>query len=360
MSYSQHTRPPGTENVGPRKPSDMPRTMMTVTITMLVVASGLALGAAPADDPNLSVGDRIIRGLMPGCGPTVALWPGKAPDEADGKAIPPEAITGAEPKSVLRIQNVSRPTITISRPTKVFASRPNGAAVIVCPGGGYSILAARKEGTEIVQWLNSLGITGVVLKYRVPRRQKDDAQKHHHALQDAQRAMGLVRLHAKDWGIDPNRVGILGFSAGGHLAATACNNYEKRTYDPVDEADRLSCRPDFAVLIYPAYLIEGKGYSGLDKIDPLQYAEAMSKEATPPTFIAVSEADGFAGTGIAYFVALAKAKVPAALHVYPGGGHGTGMQAYPLSRWGDEAAQWMRDLKVIPGAETPAAKAPTK
>jgi acetyl esterase/lipase len=333
------------------------------TAAILAAATGLALAAGPADDPNLSAGDRIIRQFLPGCGPTIALWPGKAPDEPENKTIPAESYTGADEKSVLRIQNVSRPTITVSRPTKVLAGGANGAsapAVIVCPGGGYGILAARKEGTEIVQWLNSLGITGVLLKYRVPRREKGDAEKHRHALQDAQRAMGLVRLHAKDWGIDPNRVGILGFSAGGHLGATACNNYGKRAYEAVDEADGLSCRPDFAVLIYPAYLKVGMGYNDLDKIDPLQHAEAMSARTTPPTFIAVSEADGHAGSGVAYFTALARAKVPAALHVYPGGGHGTGMQVYPLSRWGDEAAQWMRDLKIIPAAETPAVKAPAK
>ena len=337
------------------------RHSLAMVMMMLATASGLAPGAGPADDPNLSAGDRIIRQFLPGCGPTVALWAGKAPDE--GKDLPAESYTGADEKSVLRIQNVSRPTITVSRPAKAFANSANGAstpAVIVCPGGGYGILAARKEGTEIVQWLNSLGVTGVLLKYRVPRRQKDDAEKHHHALQDAQRAIGLVRLHAKDWGIDPNRVGILGFSAGGHLSATACNNYDRRTYEAVDEADGLSCRPDFAVLIYPAYLIMGKGYDGIDRIDPLQHTAAMSSKTTPPTFIAVSEADGWAGSGVGYFVALARAKVPAALHVYPGGGHGTGMQAYPLSRWGDEAAQWMRDLKIIPSVEMPPAKAAEK
>ena len=316
---------------------------LPMAAVMLAATAGQAWAAGPADDPNLSAGDRIIRQLLPGCGPTVALWPGKAPDE--GKDLPAESYTGADDKSVLRIQNVSRPTITVCRPKDVHAGAP---AVIVCPGGGYGILAARKEGTEIVQWLNTLGVTGVLLKYRVPGRQKGDAEKHRHALQDAQRAMGLVRLHAKDWGIDPNRVGILGFSAGGHLSATACNNYEKRTYEAVDEADRLSCRPDFAVLIYPAYLKAGMGYNDLDKVDPLQHAEAMSARMTPPTFIAVSEADGYAGSGVAYFAALARAKVPAALHVYPGGKHGTGMQEYPLSRWGDEAAQWMRDMKIIP------------
>ncbi len=325
-----------------------------IIVTILAAAFGLAQAAGPGDEANLSVGDKILRRHLPGCGPTIELWPGKAPDEAKA-LLAEEATTGEKTGSVLRLRNVSRPTITIARPTKSSGTKANGAAVIVCPGGGYSILAARKEGTEIVQWLNSLGITGVLLKYRVPRRQKDSDLKHHHALQDAQRAIGLIRLHAKDWGINPNRVGILGFSAGGHLSATACNNYDKRTYQPVDAADKLSCKPNFAVLIYPAYLITTKGYNDIYKLDPLQHAEAMSAKTTPPTFIAVSEFDSFAGSGMGYFTALAKAKVPAALHVYPGGRHGTGMQVYPLSRWANEAAQWMRDLNIIP-EKTPLAE----
>jgi len=316
-----------------------------IFVTVLAATAAMATTAAAADDANVPAGDQAIRQMLPDAEPTVTLWPAKAPDEPDGPGKA-EGVTGAEPKNVLRIQNVSSPTITVQKPKDVPA---NGAAVIVCPGGGYGILAARKEGADIVKWLNANGVTGVLLKYRVPRRQKADDQKHHHALQDAQRAMGLVRLHAKEWGIDPNRIGILGFSAGGHLSATLCNNYDKRTYEPIDAADKLSCKPDFAVLIYPAYLKTTMGYGDLDKVDPLQHAEAMSPKTTPPTFIAVSQADGFAGSGIAYFVALSKAKVPAALHVYPGGGHGTGMQAYPLNRWTDEAAQWMRDIGVIPG-----------
>ncbi len=326
-----------------------------MVLTALAVVATAARAAEPGDEANLTVGDKILRKDLPGCGPTVALWPGQPPDEA--KAIPAEDAKGTDKDSPLRLRNVSRPTITVSHPKdspagKADTRRP---AVIVCPGGAYNFLAARKEGTEIVQWLNSLGITGVLLKYRVPRREKSRDRKHHHALQDAQRAMGLVRLHAKDWGIDPNRVGILGFSAGGHLSATLCNNHAKRTYEPVDAADTLSCRPDFAVLIYPAYLTTARGLSDIYKLDPLLRAEDMSPKTTPPTFIAVSQADGFAGSGIGYFTALTKAKVPAALHVYPGGRHGTGMRVHPLSRWGKEAAQWMRDLRVIPEKQTNAA-----
>jgi acetyl esterase/lipase len=319
--------------------------MLKTAIIVLVLAATAKLATAAAaagDDPNLTVADKILHELLPGSEPTMAIWPAKAPDE--DKPIPAEGTTGNGKTDKLRIQNVSRPTITVTRPKNVPA---NGSAVIVCPGGGYGMLAASHEGTDIVKWLNSHGVTGVLLKYRVPRRQKADDLKHVHALQDAQRAMGLVRLHAKDWGIDPDRVGILGFSAGGHLSATLCNNYDKRTYEPVDEADKLSCKPDFAVLIYPAYLKTTMGLGEIDKVDPLQHAESMSPKRTAPTFIALSENDPYAGSGIAYYIALAKAKVPAALHIYPGGKHGTGLQAYPLNKWGDEAAVWMRDLKII-------------
>jgi len=317
----------------------------TVLILMILTAAAAMAAAADKDNANLPAGDRAIRNMLPDSEPTLAIWPGQAPDAIAKPKT--ETVTGAAPKSVLRIRDVSRPTITVCKPKDVPA---NGAAVIVCPGGGYSILAARKEGADIVRWLNSLGVTGVLLKYRVPRP-GGDFKKHHHGLQDAQRAMGIVRHRAKDWGIDPNRVGILGFSAGGHLSASLCNNYDKRTYKPVDAADKLSCKPDFAVLVYPAYLKTTMGYGDFEKIDPLQQADKMSPQRTPPTFIAVSQADGYAGSGMAYFVALSKAKVPAALHVYPGGGHGTGMRAYPLSRWGKEAEQWMRDAKIIPHAE---------
>ena len=128
--------------------------------------------------------------------------------------------------------------------------KPNGAAVVICPGGGYSILAWDLEGTEVAQWLNGIGVTALVLKYRVPRRK--NRPKHEAPLQDAQRALGLTRHNAKAWGIDPKRIGILGFSAGGHLAATAMTNFQKRIYPAVDAAEQASCRPDFAILVYPA------------------------------------------------------------------------------------------------------------
>src|SRR5262249_54892297 len=147
----------------------------------------------------------------------------------------------------------SKPTLTIFRPAK---EKDTGASVVICPGGGYHILAWDLEGEEVAGWLNSIGVTGIVLKYRVPRRpdQPRDAPPIG-PLQDAQRAVSLPRSKAKEWGLDRRRIGILGFSAGGHLSAWAATNFDRRAYDAIDDADKESCRPDFAVLVYPAYLL---------------------------------------------------------------------------------------------------------
>ena len=181
------------------------------------------------------------------------LWPGKAP--GDTNTLPAEAdltktnenfIAG---RRLIRLGNVSTPTLTVYNPSP---DKDTGAAVLICPGGGYNILAYDLEGSEVCEWLNSIGVTGVLLKYRVPRR--PGLPGHTAPLQDAQRAMGLIRGQAKGLGIDPHRIGVLGFSAGGHLAAALSNNHTERTYPLVDDADKLSCKPDFAVLVYPAYL----------------------------------------------------------------------------------------------------------
>src|SRR5207248_946860 len=183
----------------------------------------------------------------------INLWPGAAPgekgdigEEQDTTKPSDHMVAG---KRVARIGNVSKPTISIYKPA---ADKDTGAAVMVCPGGAYRILALDLEGSEVCEWLNSIGITGVLLKYRVPKR--EGLEKHTAALQDAQRALGLVRSQAKDFGINPKRIGVLGFSAGGHLAATVSNNFDQRSYPKVDDADDISCRPDFTLLIYPAYL----------------------------------------------------------------------------------------------------------
>jgi acetyl esterase/lipase len=184
---------------------------------------------------------------------TIPLWPQTAPgdkgdigEEHDTSKAGDGLVAG---KALIRTGNVSRPTITVCRPPK---EKDTGAAVVVCPGGGYYILAMDLEGTEIVEWLNSIGVTGILLKYRVPARA--NRERYEAPLQDVQRAMGLARKNAKTWGIDPQRLGVMGFSAGGHLSATLSCNYEKRIYEPMDDADQLSCRPDFVMLVYPAYL----------------------------------------------------------------------------------------------------------
>lgn len=267
---------------------------------------------------------------------TLNVWPGEAPGEK-GDIDEEMAVQGEGAKPVLRIHNVSVPTITVYKPD---AAIDTGAAVLVCPGGGYNILAWDLEGTEVAEWLNSIGVTGIVLKYRVPRRK--DREKHDAPLQDAQRALSLCRANAEKWGIDPARLGILGFSAGGHLSATTATNYDRRNYEPIDDVDKQSCRPDFAVLIYPAYLIE-EGQEGL--------APPIRVDAkTPPTFFAHAYDDRLTPeNSIRMFLALKKEKVPAELHVYAKGGHGFGLRKNDLnsSTWPHSCAGWLRNMNLL-------------
>ena len=186
---------------------------------------------------------------------TLPLWPNGVPGADASTAASPEVDTTTAKdnliagKPLVRLGNVSTPTITVYKPKSSNGPAP---AIVVFPGGGYQILAIDLEGTEVCEWLNSAGIACVLLKYRVPN--SGPYPKSPAALQDAQRAMGMVRQHATEWGIDSHRLGVLGFSAGGHLAAALSTHFDKRIYDPVDAADQLSCRPDFAVVIYPGYL----------------------------------------------------------------------------------------------------------
>jgi len=265
------------------------------------------------------------------------LWPGTAPgdttdigEEADITKPTDNKVAG---KPLIRLGNISKPTIAIYRPP---SSKDVGTAVMVCPGGGYRIVAIDLEGSEVCEWLNSLGVTAVLLKYRVPKREK--LEKHTAALQDAQRALGMVRHQAKEWGIASNRIGVLGFSAGGHLAATLSNTSDQRTYPKVDDADAVSCRPDFTVLIYPAYLTVKEEN---DKIAP----ELNISSNTPPTFIAMTEDDPLRIESVLFYgAALHKAKVPFELHIYPVGGHGYGLRATgdPVATWPNLAAAWMK------------------
>jgi acetyl esterase/lipase len=267
----------------------------------------------------------------------IPLWLKGAPDEKGEVGVEHDTTTKSAPlaagQRVIRLSNVSQPTITVYRPSKFKA---NGTAVVVCPGGGYSVLALDLEGTEVCKWLNSIGVTGVLLKYRVPKRLGDD--KHMLPLEDAQRALGLVRFHAREWNIDPSRIGIIGFSAGGQLMAHLCNDCEKRAYAPMDEADQVSCRPDFGMGIYPGVIVPTNQKK-------LVQPELTVTSNTPPTFLVQAEDDSApVENSIFYYLALKNAHVPAELHLYAKGGHGYGLRPSknPVSNWPKRAEEWLR------------------
>jgi acetyl esterase/lipase len=266
----------------------------------------------------------------------INLWPGRPPGET--ASLPPEvdvtAPTDRQPagRRVVRISNVSTPTMTIYSPDP---ARNTGAAVIVCPGGGYVRLAMDIEGTEVCEWLNSIGVTGILLKYRVPRR--EGIPQHVPPVQDAQRALGLMRQRAPEFGIDPQRIGILGFSAGAHVAAVLSTHQDARLYPAIDAADELSCRPDFAMLIYPGYF-RAKDYG-------INAEVAVTTGKTPPTFLAMAQDDPVhVENAVYYYLALKNAEVPAEMHLYPTGGHGFGLRrtAAMVTTWNDRATEWMR------------------
>ena len=264
---------------------------------------------------------------------TIRLWPGRAPGEPVGiESRKAPAVTGVD--GVIRIPYVDTPEL-IHFPAD--SGKSTGTCVIVCPGGGYNKLAWNKEGTEIAEWLNTLGIDAVALKYRVPRRHPD--QPYSWPLQDLQRSIRLVRARAAEWKIDPGRVGVMGFSAGGHLAVMSASFQDQNSYQPVDAADQLDVRPDFLVLIYPAYL--GNAKKDSRRLDAL----VKVTDRTPPAFIAVTHDDADRGLFAAlYYTELMRNRVGAELHVYSQGGHGYGMRpsANPVSSWPSRLKDWLR------------------
>jgi acetyl esterase/lipase len=234
------------------------------------------------------------------------------------------------------VTNVSTPTLTIYKPTKV---KNTGTSVVICPGGGYWNLYWELEGEEVAAWLNSLGITGIILKYRVPRRKDEvEADPAKRPLQDAQRAISLIRGKAKEWDINPHRIGIVGFSAGGHLAIATATNFEKRTYKALDEIDKVSCRPDFAILAYPGYLkVKGK-----EELSPGLH---VPKE-TPPVFLVHGGGDIISepGHSVVMYLALKRAGVSAELHIYDGATHDFGVRPvkHACATWTKACAEWLR------------------
>jgi len=277
------------------------------------------------------------------------LWPGTPPDM---QAMPgPEYAVSRKEHLIAgqpwqEVVNVSRPTLTVYPPR----GKNTSAAVVVFPGGGFEVLAMDLEGTEICDWLTARGITCVLLKYRVPSAPYDwhsNSRPHNYqvptmALEDAQRTMGLVRLHAKEWNIDPHKLGVVGFSAGGFLVAEISTHLDKRLYPPVDAADRESACPDFAMAIYPGHLALENG-----KLNP----NVPVTRDTPPTFIVQAEDDEVDGVqqALVYFAALKKADVPTEMHLYAQGGHAFGVRRtqQPITRWTDLADAWMRTTGVI-------------
>jgi acetyl esterase/lipase len=279
--------------------------------------------------------------------PTIPLWPGATPGASAN--LPPESDTTTTKdklvagRPVIRLGNVSTPTLTYYAPHALGGHAPVIApAVVVFPGGGYRILAIDLEGTEICNWLNEAGVACVLLKYRVP--DSGPYPKSSAALQDAQRALGMVRAHAAEWKIDPNRIGVLGFSAGAHLAAALSTHFDQRLYDIIDAADKFSCRPDFAVVLYPGYLaLADKNFAPNPDINPTA--------KTPPTFILQAEDDPVhVENATVYFQQLKNANVPAELHIFAQGGHGYGLRKtkLPVTYWPAFVEGWLDTIGVGP------------
>ena len=276
---------------------------------------------------------------------TLPLWPNGAPEPYQGNAPEADITKPSDPlvagKKLTHLTNVSKPTLAIYPPT---TAANTGAAVVVFPGGGYRILAYDLEGTEVCTWLNSIGVTCALVKYRVPfpNHYPENAAD----LEDAQQAMRITRSHAAEWHINPNRIGVLGFSAGAHLAAVLSNHADyKRPGEPANETD---ARPDFALIIYPGYLATGPA---LDKLSP----GIDPTSNTPPTFLLQAEDDPVhEENALVYYQALKEAKVPAELHIYAQGGHGYGLRPtnLPITHWPVLAETWLHTIHVLSGTST--------
>lgn len=263
--------------------------------------------------------------------PTLKLWPNGAPEREGFKIDAEKEMPPKNESDVKRVTNVSDPTITVYRPEK-----PNGTAVLVCPGGGYNILAIEHEGSQVCEWLNEMGITGVLLKYRVPRRNETDPSKE--PLQDAQRALGLIHKHAAEWGIKTDKIGILGFSAGGHLCLMTTLHANERTYSQDPAVDGADITPAFSIPVYPAYLTQK------DNEFELQPAFKVVSKA-PPICLVHAHDDRITAAGSALvYLEYKKAGQNAELHIYNKGGHGYGMKkgSIPVNNWPARVGEWLK------------------
>ena len=307
----------------------MKRTIASVSL--LICLSAFSAGALAVDPPLV-----------------VDIWPGKAPDDAGiaGEEKFIELKVGGKPYEVAGkpthwITNVRKPTLTIYPAPK---DNNTGVAMLICPGGGYHNLGWDVEGEEVAAWLNSIGITGIIVKYRCPRRPGDVVgEPPLGPLKDAQRAVSLVRGKASEWGIDPKKIGIVGFSAGGHLAGATATNFDRRTYEPIDDVDKVSCRPDFAVMLYSGYFkVKGK-----DELSPTIRAPA----GIPPLFIVHASDDRISEVehSVTMYLAMKRAGAPVELHVYATGGHGFGVRKLdqPCAGWTQRCIEWMRNGEIL-------------
>ncbi len=266
----------------------------------------------------------------------IKLWPQGAPERPGFQMEAEKEVPKKNAKDVLRLTNVTEPMITVFQPEK-----PNGAAVLVCPGGGYGILAYEHEGSQVCEFLNLHGITGILLKYRVPKRDPNDPSRE--PLQDVQRAMGLIRHHAAEWSIKPDRVGILGFSAGGHLTVMTALHANERTYSIDPKLDVEDATPNFAIPVYPAYLVSKDQSTRL-----LPGFEVSSK--APPMCLVHAQDDPWPASGSALlYLEYKKKNLPAELHIYAKGGHGFGMKknGQPVDEWPLRVVEWMKSMGYL-------------
>lgn len=312
-------------------------------------------------------------GWQPAPGHTqIPIWPGAAPDQQTVKGpekVETDSKVRIAGKTVMGVSNVTKPTMTVYAPS----GKNTGVAVIVFPGGGYQMLAIDLEGTEVCDWLTAKGITCILLKYRVTDigdyPKSGPYPESPMALEDAQRTLGLARFHAAEWHIDPDKIGVLGFSAGGHLSVAIGVHFDKRLYPGVDAADQASCRPDFVVAIYPGHLSRSAAESdarvgvrrfALPPPDPLSMADkdlGINPDIhltgrTPPTFLLQAEDDHIDSVydSLSYYVALKKAGVAAELHLYAQGNHAFGLRhtKLPIADWPRLVERWLLTIGMVP------------